>query len=207
MPESRPPLSLADARERTVQALSTHFANDALTLEELERRLELAYRARSVTELDALTADLDAAIGAGRVPAPVRGAPPAGAPASTRSPAARRSADVPATRERIVAIMSETNRGGLWPVPQRVDVRLVMASCRLDLTASPLPPVMDIHVHAVMSQLHVLVPPGVHVVNHIGVFLGSVGVELETGSAVPHGAPVVRLTGGVVMGEVRVGPR
>lgn len=197
--EARPPASLNDAREQTVASLSTHFANDAITLEELERRIELAYRARSATELQALTSDLET--GASRVPAPVAGAPVA-APFGGRL--SGRAAGALATRDRVVAIMSETSRGGLWPVPQRLEVRLVMAAAKIDLTTSPLPPVMDIDVHAVMSSLHLIVPPGVHVVNHVGAFLGSVTVDLGESVAIPHGAPVVRLVGGAFMSEVKV---
>ena len=56
-----PIVSLPAERERTIEELSLHFAHDNLTLEELERRLELAYRATSVAELRTLTSDIKAA--------------------------------------------------------------------------------------------------------------------------------------------------
>lgn len=202
--EPRPPMSLTDARERTVEALSRHFANDALTLEELERRIELAYRSKSMTELQALTSDLDSATGAARLPVP------AGAPALPDVVGRRRRLPldaITATRDRIVGIMSDTQRGGIWPVPQRLEIRLIMASSRIDLTQSPLPPVMDIDVHAIMSSLRLIVPPGIHVVNHMGAFMGSVHVDTGAPVTIPHGAPVVRLTGGAMMSEVKVETR
>lgn len=196
MSEPRAPLSLADARERTVDALSTFFANDALTLEELERRIELAYRATSLTELQTLTSDLGPAGAVARAPA--------GDAAARPLPTRPAGTPMPATSERIVGIMSENHRGGVWPVPQRLEVRLLMANSRIDLTQSALPPVVDIHVRAVMAALEVRVPPGVHVVNHMGAFMGAVRVESVAPVPVPHGAPVVRLTGYAVMSEVKV---
>ena len=53
-----PPISLNAARELVIEALSNHFAQDDLSLDELERRLERAYKANTIAELDQLTADL-----------------------------------------------------------------------------------------------------------------------------------------------------
>ncbi len=53
------PLStLSRAREQKISELSQHFANDDLSLDELERRIEQVYKAASVSELDAITSDL-----------------------------------------------------------------------------------------------------------------------------------------------------
>lgn len=75
-------LRASDAeRERTATLLRDHAAAGRLTPEELDERLDVAYAARTVGELDALTHDL----------------PPSGAPA----PAPRtRALDRPGARER-----------------------------------------------------------------------------------------------------------
>jgi hypothetical protein len=39
---SHPPVALAAARERTIELLSAHFANDRLSIDELDQRLERA---------------------------------------------------------------------------------------------------------------------------------------------------------------------
>ena len=57
-PEQRRVVSLVDERERVIQQLSDHFANDRLSLDELEARMDLAYKAATVTDLQRLTADL-----------------------------------------------------------------------------------------------------------------------------------------------------
>ena len=53
--------SLSRAREQKISELSTFFANDDLSLEDLERRIERVYKAANVSELDAITADLRSA--------------------------------------------------------------------------------------------------------------------------------------------------
>src|SRR5919205_432790 len=52
------PSALATQRERAIELLSLHFAHDRLSMDELDRRLERAYAATSVAELEALTSDL-----------------------------------------------------------------------------------------------------------------------------------------------------
>lgn len=189
-----PPVPLDQARERAVNALSVHFANDAITIEELERRIELAYRAKSPAELEALTADLDAR------PA----APPARRPTPPAKPSLATTLDAP-DQDRLLVIMSETDRRGAWPVPRRLDVGIFMGQTRIDLTQSVLPSVVDIHVGSVMGAVRVIVPPGVHVVNHVSAVMGNVTVELGPAAApIPADAPVVRLSGWTFLGEVKV---
>ena len=48
--------SLELDRERAIQTLCAHYANDHLTTQELEARFDLAYKATSATELRALVA-------------------------------------------------------------------------------------------------------------------------------------------------------
>ena|ERR1700728_1224785 len=70
-----PQLKASDAdREAVVAALSEHFQAGRLTTEELEERTGQALTARTVGELDALTADLPGLLHAGPLP----GAPPRG---------------------------------------------------------------------------------------------------------------------------------
>ena len=67
----RPPqIRASDAdRDAVVAALSEHFQAGRLTTEELEERTGQALTARTVGELDALTADLPGLLHAGPVPA------------------------------------------------------------------------------------------------------------------------------------------
>src|SRR5689334_10008662 len=46
------------ARERVVELLTGYFANDVISMDEFEARVDRAYRASSAAELSAITADL-----------------------------------------------------------------------------------------------------------------------------------------------------
>jgi hypothetical protein len=109
-PAPAPELRASDAeRERTATLLRDHAAAGRLTPEELDERLDVAYAARTIGELDALTHDLPAS---------------AGTPAASRA----RALDRPGARERALhaiglavlvnvacnAIWLATGAGGSW---------------------------------------------------------------------------------------------
>ena len=183
-------VSLERERERTIELLSQHFAYDNLTLDELEHRMELVYRAMSVPALRELTKDL-----------------PGDAPAAAAQAVAVPDAFAP-ERGRIVSFMAETRRRGLWRPPRKLDLWCIMSDTRLDLTEAQLVPgVTEIHLQAVMAAVKVIVPSGVRVVVQPSAFLSSVNDEIDDQPAVGSGAPVVRITGAVVMAEVKVAIR
>lgn len=183
------PASIGSARERTIERLSAHFANDRLSIDELDVRLERAYAATSLAELDALTADLPDTL-----PQVV----------DEREPASSRAIERYEGPSHIRAIMSETRRGGLWIVPPELDVKAVMANITLDLRSAMLSPgVTDIDVKAVMASVQILLPPGVRVVENLRAFMAS--VTDDTYSDVSNAsAPVIRLTGRAFMSEVKI---
>jgi hypothetical protein len=190
-PEQRPVVSLADERERVIQQLSDHFANDRLSLEELETRMELAYKASSSADLQRLTADLSS-VAASSVPAPI--------------PADELAVIAP-DRERLFSVMSETRRRGAWLVPQRLDLIALMSDTTIDLTQAALPTgIIDIHVRSICAAVKIVVPPGIQVVSRLNSLMSSVrgsgepnaggGEEWKTGT-------VVRLSGWALMAEVQ----
>ncbi len=187
---SSPLVPLASIRERTIERLSTHFAHDRLTIDELDRRLERAYAATSVGELDALTADLpderyDAArFGAAGVPAEYEPVEDSG---------------------RIVAILSETRRAGLWAVPPQLDVTATMSNLTLDLRSALLGAgVTEIRLGAVMASVQIILPPGVRVVDRVRAFMASVTDDSYGAVSDDPSVPAIRLTGRAVMAEVKV---
>ena len=192
-PEQRPILPLADERERVIQQLSEHFANDRLSMDELESRMELAYKASSIGDLQRLTADLPSAAA---LPVPA-------------SPAAEELPALSPDRERIFSVMSETSRRGSWIVPQRLDLLALMSDTTIDLTQAALPTgIIDIHVRSICAAVKIVVPPGLQVVNRLSSLMSSVHGGAEPNEA---GAPaggwrqgtVIRLTGWALMAEVQ----
>lgn len=185
-PEELPVVSVNRERERTIALLSEHFAQDNLSIDELESRIESAYRAASVPALQELVRDLTPAA------------------ATAQRPQASAPAEFTPEYERIAAIMSNTARRGVWRPARRVNLLSVMAETELDLTLAVLSPgVTEIHLRAVMSHVKVIVPPGVRVVLQPSAIMGTVSDETLDPPAVGSGAPVVRITGWIVMGELR----
>ena len=162
------------------------FAQDVLSIEGFEERVELAYRATSVPALRELTRDLVPAAPAAGTPAPV-------APAEFTQ-----------EHERVSSIMSSTKRRGVWRPARRVSLLCLMSESELDLTQAVLQPgITEIHIRALMSQVKVIVPPGVRVVLQASSIMAEVSDETMEPPAVGSGAPVVLITGGVMMTELR----
>ena len=192
-----PPVS-PRARELAIEQLSAHFANDELTLEELERRIERVYKASTAAELDRITADLGRQLG----PPPKSGTTP------VRLPDAQLVAPIDvAERGRMLSIMGESKRLGRWSVPRHLDVVAIMSDMRLDLTHAALPVgIVDIDVRVVWAAFRLIVPPGMRVVNQIHAVMAAVNSATDDLSSVASagGGPIIRLTGLALMGEVKI---
>jgi hypothetical protein len=183
----------AAERERVVQALSTHFANDDLSMEEFEDRLERAYKVVSTPQLAALLADLpplDGADAAARAPAIL--APPG---------------DVP-PRGVMMAVLSGTERRGSWIVPRHLKVVAFMGGVELDLREARFAPgVTEIDVTAILGGVEIIVPPGVRVESFGAAFLGGFQARGGDATALTPFNPVIRLSGIALLGGVDVKTR
>ncbi len=174
---------MTEDRDLVVQRLSEQFAADRISLEELERRLELVYQARSPSELMAITADL---------PAPVT------------LPAAHfgRGEQVQTIR----TALGNLTRGGPMVLPPRLEVRTVLGNIELDLSEATFGPVTEIAVRSVLGNIEILLPAGVRVENDGDGVLGSFECRVPPGAMPTVGtAPIVRLTGRCILGNVEVG--
>ena len=188
-----PPAVMERERERVVQALSTHYAYDRLTLEAVEDRLERAYRAVSVAQLQALLADLPTTTAEemAAVPAPAR-MPAAGVP----------------ERGFAMAIMGGFDRKGSMVVPRHYKVTAFMGGGVLDLREARFGPgVTEVDVFVLMGGVEVYVPPGVRVECSGAAVMG--GFETDTDEP-PNPSPVqpiLRLSGFCMWGGVEVQTR
>jgi hypothetical protein len=119
--EQPPRLRASDAdRERTVARLRRHHVDGRLDLEEFQQRVEQAYGARTVDELDRLMRDLPAEVAPDPTPAarPVAaGPPPAGPPSSRRRGSFYRAlVSYLAVMALLVVIWAASGGGYFWPV-------------------------------------------------------------------------------------------
>lgn len=180
-------------RERTIQQLCSHFANDNLTTQELELRFERVYKAQSAVELQGLVAGLPV------LPATV--AAPAGMFAVA-------PVDAPPPEKRMLVLMSELKRRGEWTPARRNVIRIIMGSATIDLREAHLTPgaVTEFDVSAIMGELKVIVPPGLHVECDGMAIMGEFDDSTTSGDR-SSDAPRVRITGSAIMGSVHVRTR
>lgn len=193
-------MSLELERERTVQTLCTHFAQDHLTTQELELRFEAAYRAGSLDELQALTSGLPAlAVTSSTTASPT--------PLPMYSVSAPSAASAAQPEKRYLAIMGEVRRQGMWTVPMRVKASAWMGAIRLDLREAQIPEGgVDIDATAVMGEVRIILPPGLHA-DVDGLAIMGEFSDLTAGTASTLSAPAIRVRGEAFMGSVRVETR
>jgi hypothetical protein len=207
-----PQLSLKERRDRTIQALCEHFAQDRLELDEFEARLDAAHRAQQHDDLRALLRDL---------PAPGRASE---APAGPLAQAARALSDrdyaddmlkrgsravsaavgdaVRDTRT-LVAFMSGVERRGAWTPARKNLVVALMGGAELDFREVVMPAgITEVVVLCLMGGVEVIVPPDLAVdVNGVAI-MG--GFEHTSPRPAEPDAPMLRITGFCLMGGVEV---
>lgn len=208
MSEPLPPPSLSRAREVKINELSQHFANDDLSLEDLERRIERVYKAGSVADLDLITADLRPAAPLVDQRLPKGGSRQDRGSLSTQRPDENLPATYEVPKSRLLAIMSSTRRVGRWAVPRDLRMFALMSDTKIDLTNAALPVggVVNMEITGIMAAVKIIVPPGMRVINEMHSFMADVrsgADEIDADGNVGRG-PVIRLTGTAFMAEVKV---
>jgi hypothetical protein len=139
-----PELRISDAdRERVAERLRDAAGEGRLTIEELDERVELAYAARTGSDLTPLTADL-----------------PETAPGAD-TPARRGAGKM---RRWTVALMGGGNLRGRWLAGRKLTSIAVMGGGEIDLRNAVLTE-GDLHItiFAFMGGVDVVVPPGIDV--------------------------------------------
>ncbi len=167
-------------RDAATQRLQVAFAEHRLSDEEFDQRVRQALTARTIAELDSLTADL-----------------PAAAPTLLVAAATGRKPGRFA-----IALKSSISRVGRWTLPRRFFSLVYKGGGLLDLRAAQLTAAeTTITAVSYKSRTEVLLPPGVRLE------LGGTGVS-ATGDAwpgeLPPGAPVVRVRGVAYKGSIEV---
>lgn len=172
-------------RDAAAQRLQVAFAEHRLSDDEFDQRIRMALTARSVGELDQLTADL---------------------PASTPTP--RAAANGPKPGLFAVAMKSSISRVGRWTVPHRFYSVIYKGSALLDLRAAELTaPVTTILAVSYKSRTEILLPPGVRL-ELGGTGVSMVGDEADSpGGLLAPDAPVVHVKGLAYKGTIEARTR
>lgn len=190
-------------RERVSEALRDAAADGRLTLTELEERLEATYGARTYGDLQPITADLP------NGPYPIPNSPAGPAPTWSASTGSAGGPSVPAGRvtasDKITNILSSTKRTGRWEVPGRLEVLNILGEATLDFTEAIVrTPEVIVNVGVLLGDVKIIVPEGIDVQIESSNILADTKVKLKQPPT--PGAPVYRIRGFNVLGEVTVRP-
>lgn len=183
VPEPDPPdrpdtrVSRVD-RDRAVEVLNEAAAQERLTFDELEARLDLVYSAKTFTDLQAVVEDLPST--------QVRDRRIGGTPGSAVS----------------VGTLSLARRGGPWVLPPVHTTVAIWGGTQLDLTRARFTrPSTVVRAFVCLGAVEIIVPDDITVhLEGLGL-LGSFYGDAPEG---PPGCPVVRVTGVAIWGTVRL---
>jgi hypothetical protein len=195
MKQSTNLVALNHERDRAIALLTEGFAQGELDEDELEDRLERVEQATEVEEIRTAIAELDGGSASDSdemqaiVPAPIT--------------LLADAEEVPDSH-RVVAILAENARRGLWTPALTETVISVMGNAVLDFREARLAPgVTTVKIRAVMADVTIIVPPGLPVENACLPILGT--IELDRGvRGSDDCTPRLRLTGVVVMASATV---
>ena len=201
------------ARQKAVDALCEAFADDRISVDEFERRVELAHRAETMDELRLLLNGLPApSVPAKRGGDSVAAAGERSGPADLPMPVPGRHVTQPPEMGRptsfIGGILGGGSRRGAW-YPARVNYALgFMGGFTLDLREAPLPPgVTEIKIFCMWGGGEIIVPPDVTVEVSVMGVLGGVDYDHAVPGTLDPDAPVVHISGVCLMGGAEIAVR
>jgi hypothetical protein len=173
-----PAIRASDAeRDATVVRLREAMAEGRMTLDDFSQRTDTALSALTRDQLAAVVADLPANPG-------------------------YTSVDFPTPW--VIGVMGSAKRSGRWRVGHELHAVSVMGECKIDLRGAVIDaPVITIDALAIMGTVEVIVPEGVEVSLEGVAIMASKELQMSD-APVGLGAPLVRVTGLALMGEIKV---
>lgn len=188
---------LQHTRQVTIDALCEHFANDVMSVEEFESRVDRAHAADSADDLKALLQDLP---GAGNLPVPIGSS----VPAETQDFTVAASPDVQ-ERGFVVAVMGGTGRKGRWQPARKNFAVAICGGAEIDFREAVMPPgVTELQVYTMWGGVEVVVPPGMNVESHGIALMGGFEHVADSHQTPDPNAPTLRITGVALMAGVDV---
>ena len=189
---------LNSTRDVTIEALCEHFANDVMSVEEFERRVEVAHKAQTVEEIKALLRDLPG----GDVPAVQQSQAPV--PTLEQEFGVTAAAHVK-EKAFVVACMGGASRKGRWTPARKNYSIAVMGGTELDFREAVFGPgVTEVQAFAVWGGVEIIVPPGLHVESHGIAIMGGFDHLSDTTQPTDMDGPTLRISGLACMGGVDV---
>jgi hypothetical protein len=187
-----------DDRERVAQVLHNAMAEGRLTVNELEERLDKVYASKTFGDLEPVLRDLP--VGSPLASLPV--------PATSTAPVPSNRIGGRGTSSTAIAVMSGTDRKGVWTVPPTFTSFALMGGIEIDLTNARFEDAeTTIQAFAFMGGIDIYVPDDIVVqVNGTG-FMGAFENHAQNQAQPRPGAPLVRITGLAVWGGVDVKKR
>ncbi len=192
---------LEPLRQETIDRLTEAFANDAIGMDEYERRTAAASAAGDSFQLERLTYDLPAVKPTGRA-----GQPRADVRADVRDRGYGGDASiVGAAPVTTGCVMSDRQLTGDWLTSDRVSSFTVMGSTKLDLRDTALPPgPVRIEAFTLMGETKIIVPRDVPVKMTAFAFMGESRAAREVSQRVNGARTWVEVSGFAMMGSVVV---
>jgi hypothetical protein len=184
-----------DDRERVARVLHDAMAEGRLTVVELEERLDKVYAAKTFGDLEPLLRDLPVGNQARTLAVPT----PVVAPVTSDRIGGR------GTSSNAIAIMSGSDRKGVWTVPPTFTAMALMGGVTIDLTDARFEDAeTTIQAFTFWGGIDIYVPDDIIVqVNGTG-FMGAFENHSQNQVQPRPGVPLVKITGLAVMGGVDV---
>jgi hypothetical protein len=177
-------------REQVIQQLCRAFANDQLTTQELDARLDAAYRATTPAELHALVATSSAVGPADSAAVATRDFPPLVA------------SGLPL---RVSAMFANVRKQGDWEPPRITHASATFGEIVLDFREARIGPgVTEIHASATFASIEIIVPPGLHIQCDGSATFGEFSERVSLSAPPGVEAPTLRITGEALFAEVTV---
>ena len=186
---------LESLRRQAIRELSAAVADERISIEQFEARMELIKQAPGRATIDAILADLQPSESYA-----LTHDSPYPAALSTGLPPVE-----PAELMRIKTVLSSSKRAGSWTVPLRMELKVVLGELTIDLRDAVFcSDVLDIDLHLLLGNFVLIVPAGAQVENECEERFSSITHTTRSTRGGGSLGLLIRLTGHVRWSNVEI---